>query len=116
MIVAVALVEVVWWPCYLLTRSGARARAVLVVKYGCLRRGEGGRVAKEGQRILLTPRNPHCGQRNGCDGNRMLSSQYQLRYPPILAEASSISEQYPTIPTRYSTYSFGYCLGRAVDC
>ena len=49
-------------------------------------------MAKEGQRILLTPRNPHCGQRNGCNGNRMLSSQYHLRYPPILAEASSISE------------------------
>ena len=31
-----------WWPCYLLTRSGAGARTVLVVKYGCLRREEGG--------------------------------------------------------------------------
>ena len=69
-------------------------------------------MAKEEQRILLTPRNPHCGQRNGCDGNRMLSSQYQLRYPPILAEASSISEQYPTIPTRYPTSSLRHCLGR----
>ena len=77
---------------------------------------EEGRVAKEGQRILLTPRNPHCGQRNGCDGTRMLSSQYQLRYPPILAEASSISEQYPTIPTRYPNSSLRHCLGRTVDC
>ena len=58
-------------------------------------------MANEGQRILLTPRNPHCDQRNGCDGNRMLSSQYQSRYSPILAEASSISKEYPTIPTRY---------------
>lgn len=57
------------------------------MKYGCL--CEEGRVAKNPP---LTARNPHCGQRNGCDGTRMLSSQYQPRYPPILAEASSISE------------------------
>ena len=53
---------------------------------------EDARVAKEGQRILLTPRNPHCGHRNDCDGTRMLSSQYQPRYPAIQAKASSISE------------------------
>ena len=71
-------------------------------------------MAKEGQRILLTPRNPHCGHRNDCDGTRMLSSQYQPRYPAIQAKASSISEAVSDNTNEVS--NLRHCLGRTADC